>query len=100
MNDYPQDYLNHYKLGKLLYRAGYYYQAIESLKKAQGLASEDIPVRDLLERAAAAAIALHSDRDNLVTTLSIRTMNPKIRIVVKEIEPGMASRFRRAGAGC
>ena len=25
-------------------------------------------------------------------------MNPKIRIVVKEIEPGMASRFRRAGA--
>jgi voltage-gated potassium channel len=51
-----------------------------------------------IERAAAAAIALHSDRDNLVTTLSIRTMNPKIRIVVKEIEPGMASRFRRAGA--
>src|SRR5438128_745068 len=51
-----------------------------------------------IERAAAAAIALHSDRDNLVATLSIRTMNPKIRIVVKEIEPGMASRFRRAGA--
>lgn len=51
-----------------------------------------------IERAAAAAIALPTDRDNLVTTLSIRTMNPKIRIVVKEIEPGMASRFRRAGA--
>jgi voltage-gated potassium channel len=51
-----------------------------------------------IERAAAAAIALHADRDNLVTTLSIRTMNPKIRIVVKEIEPGMAGRFRRAGA--
>jgi voltage-gated potassium channel len=51
-----------------------------------------------IERAAAAAVALPSDRDNLVTTLSIRTMNPKIRIVVKEIEPGMATRFRRAGA--
>ena len=51
-----------------------------------------------IERAAAAAIALPTARDNLVTTLSIRTMNPKIRIVVKEIEPGMASRFRRAGA--
>ena len=51
-----------------------------------------------IERAAAAAIALPTDRDNIVTTLSIRTMNPKIRIVVKEIEPGMASRFRRAGA--
>ena len=51
-----------------------------------------------IERAAAAAVVLPTDRDNLVTTLSIRTMNPKIRIVVKEIEPGMASRFRRAGA--
>ena len=51
-----------------------------------------------IRRAAAAAIALPSDRDNLVTTLSIRTMNPKVRIVVKEIETGMASRFRRAGA--
>src|SRR2546421_8956205 len=51
-----------------------------------------------IERASAAAVALPSDRDNLVTTLSIRTMNPKIRIVVKEIEPGMATRFRRAGA--
>src|SRR5215831_7480248 len=51
-----------------------------------------------IERASAAAVVLPTDRDNLVTTLSIRTMNPKIRIVVKEIEPGMASRFRRAGA--
>jgi len=51
-----------------------------------------------IERAAAAAVVLPTDRDNLVTTLSIRTINPKIRIVVKEIEQGMASRFRRAGA--
>jgi voltage-gated potassium channel len=51
-----------------------------------------------IRRASAAAIALPTDRDNVVTTLTIRTMNPKIRIVVKEIEPGMASRFRRAGA--
>jgi voltage-gated potassium channel len=51
-----------------------------------------------IERATAAAITLPTDRDNLVTALSIRTMNPKIRIVVKEIEEGMASRFRRAGA--
>jgi len=59
---------------------------------------EDILTSAGIERAAAAAVALPTDRDNLVTTLSIRTMNPKIRIVVKEIEPGMAGRFRRAGA--
>ena len=51
-----------------------------------------------IRRASAAAVALGSDRDNLVATLTIRTMNPKIRIVVKEYEPGMANRFRRAGA--
>jgi voltage-gated potassium channel len=59
---------------------------------------EDILKSAGVDRAAAAAIALPTDRDNIVTTLSIRTVNPKIRIVVKEIEPGMASRFRRAGA--
>jgi voltage-gated potassium channel len=65
----------------------------------QGEAYEEhVLARAGIQRAAAAAVALHSDRDNLVTTLSIRTMNSKIRIVVKEIEPGMASRFRRAGA--
>ncbi len=51
-----------------------------------------------IQRASAAAIVLGSDRDNLVTALSIRTLNPKVRIVVKEVESGMASRFRRAGA--
>ena len=51
-----------------------------------------------IRRAAGAAVALGSDRDNLVAALSIREMNPKIRIVVKEYEPGMANRFRRAGA--
>lgn len=51
-----------------------------------------------IRRATAAAVALPTDRDNLVTTLAIRTLNPKIRIVVKEIEPGMAGRFRLAGA--
>lgn len=59
---------------------------------------EDVLDSAGIRRAAAAAITLPTDRDNLVTTLSIRTMNPKIRIVVKEVEPGMASRFRRAGA--
>ena len=59
---------------------------------------EDILESAGIRRAAAAAVALASDRDNLVATLSIRTLNPKIRIVVKEIEPGMAGRFRLAGA--
>ena len=45
-----------------------------------------------------AVVALPNDRDTLVTTLSIRVLNPSIRIVVKEIEPGMAARLRRAGA--
>jgi voltage-gated potassium channel len=59
---------------------------------------EDILESAGIRRATAAAVALPTDRDNLVTTLSIRTLNPKIRIVVKEIEAGMAGRFRLAGA--
>ena len=43
-------------------------------------------------------VALPSDRDNLVTTLSIRILNPTIRIVTKEVDPGMAERLERAGA--
>src|SRR5581483_7694033 len=80
-------------------------KAIEQLRQmkdvsiVKGDAYEEHVLADAgIQRAAAAAIALPTDRDNLVTTLSIRTMNPKIRIVVKEIEPGMATRFRRAGA--
>jgi voltage-gated potassium channel len=63
-------------------------------------ASDDEEVLEAagIRRAAGVVVALGNDRDNLVTTLSIRTMNPKIRIVVKETELGMASRFRRAGA--
>ena len=51
-----------------------------------------------VERAAGAVVALPNDRENLVTTLSIRMMNPSIRIVTKEIDPGMAERLERAGA--
>ena len=80
-------------------------RAIEGLQKykdiaiVKGLADdEDVLETAAIRRASAAAVALPTDRDNLVATLSIRTLNPKIRIVVKELEPGMASRFRRAGA--
>jgi len=80
-------------------------RAIETLRTMSNVAvvegdpyEESVLENAGIRRAAAAAIALSTDRDNLVTTLSIRTMNPKIRIVVKEIEPGMATRFRRAGA--
>jgi voltage-gated potassium channel len=80
-------------------------RAIESLQKykdivvVKGLADDEAVLESAaIRRASAAAVALPTDRDNLVATLSIRTLNPKIRIVVKEMEPGMASRFRRAGA--
>src|SRR5437764_13318818 len=70
-------------------------KAVEQLRQmkdvlvVQGDAYEEhVLARAGIHRAAAAAVALPSDRDNLVTTLCIRTMNPKIRIVVKEIEPG------------
>jgi voltage-gated potassium channel len=46
-----------------------------------------------VERASGAVVALPNDRDNLVTTLSIRMLNPSIRIVTKEIDPGMAERL-------
>lgn len=80
-------------------------KVVEELRKlgdiavVQGQADEE----EILEaagvrRASGAVVALPTDRDNLVTTLSIRTMNPKIRIVVKEVEHGMATRLRRAGA--
>lgn len=79
--------------------------AIESLQKGRDIAvvngladDEDVLEAAGIRRASAAAVALTTDRDNLVATLSIRTMNPKIRIVVKELESGMANRFRRAGA--
>lgn len=80
-------------------------KAIDELRKMK-----DVPIiqgdayeEEILEaagirRAVAAAVTLATDRDNVVTTLTIRTMNPKIRIVVKEIEPDMATRYRRAGA--
>ncbi len=80
-------------------------QAVDELQKFSNIAvvlgiadHEDVLEAAGIRRASGAAVALGSDRDNVVTTLSIRTMNPKIRIVVKEDEPGMASRFRRAGA--
>ncbi len=59
---------------------------------------EDILRAAGIERAAGVVVALPNDRDTLVTTLSIRMLNPSIRIVVKEIEPGMAARLKRAGA--
>ena len=80
-------------------------KAIDELLKFKDIAiiqgtadNEDILEAAGIRRASGAAVTLGSDRDNVVTTLSIRTMNPKIRIVVKEDEPGMANRLRRAGA--
>lgn len=80
-------------------------QAIEDVQKLKDIAivkgladDEEVLEAAGIRRASAAAIALKTDRDNLVATLSIRTLNPKIRIVVKELESGMASRFKRAGA--
>ena len=65
----------------------------------QGVADDEEILRKAgIERAAGVVVALPNDRDTLVTTLSIRMLNPSIRIVVKEIEPGMAARLRRAGA--
>ena len=65
----------------------------------QGVADDEEVLKGAgIERAAGAVVALPNDRDTLVTTLSMRMLNPSIRIVVKEIEPGMAARLRRAGA--
>jgi voltage-gated potassium channel len=83
----------------------YAQRAVDELQKFKDIAivhgtadNEEVLEAAGIRRAAAAAVALGNDRDNLVTTLSIRTLNPKIRIVVKEAEPGMGARFRRAGA--
>jgi voltage-gated potassium channel len=74
-------------------------QKWKDLAVVKGLADDEGVLEAAgIRRASAAAVALKTDRDNLVATLSIRTMNPKIRIVVKELESGMANRFRRAGA--
>jgi voltage-gated potassium channel len=74
-------------------------QKWKDLAVVKGLADdEEVLEAAGIRRASAAAVVLKTDRDNLVATLSIRTMNPKIRIVVKELESGMANRFRRAGA--
>ena len=74
-------------------------QKFKDIAIVKGLADdEDVLESAGIQRAAAAAIALPTDRDNLVATLGIRTLNPRIRIVVKELEAGMANRFRKAGA--
>ena len=74
-------------------------QKWKDIAVVQGLADDEEVLEGAgIRRASAAAVVLKTDRDNLVATLSIRTMNPKIRIVVKELESGMANRFRRAGA--
>lgn len=65
----------------------------------EGLADDEgMLERAGVERAAGAIVALSQDRDNLVTTLAIRTLNSKIRIVAREDEPGKVTRLKRAGA--
>ena len=65
----------------------------------EGLADEEETLEKAgVERAAGAIVVLSHDRDNLVATLAIRTLNSKIRIVSEEEETGMAMRLKRAGA--
>jgi len=51
-----------------------------------------------IARASGVIAALTEDKDNLFVTVSARSLNPKLRIVAKSIEPGAEGKLRRAGA--
>lgn len=51
-----------------------------------------------IERARGLAAALPEDRDNLFVTLSSRSLNDKLRIVAKAVEPASPPKLYRAGA--
>lgn len=59
---------------------------------------EEVLEKARVRRAAGAIVVLPRDRDNLVTTLAIRTLSPHIRIVSRQEEPGMGTRLKQAGA--
>ena len=64
-----------------------------------GDATEDHTLLEAgIDRAAGVIAALSDDRDNLFVTLSVRTLNPKARIVSKAVEIENESKLVRAGA--
>ena len=65
----------------------------------QGDATEDeVLARAGLVHAKGVVAALHDDKDNLFATITVRSLNPKARIIAKAIEPTSAAKLRRAGA--
>lgn len=64
-----------------------------------GDATDDAVLRQAgIERAAGVVLALTEDRDNVYAAIAARSLNPRLRIVAKAVEPGAADKLRRAGA--
>lgn len=61
---------------------------------------DDVLIAAGIKRARACVVALHEDRDNLYVALSARSLNPKLRIVARAIDPHAVAKMRRAGADC
>lgn len=64
-----------------------------------GDATEDpILIMAGVERCKNAVVALSNDHDNLYCTITLRTLNPKVRIVARVEDIRAEEKFRRAGA--
>lgn len=59
---------------------------------------EDVLRQAGIERARGLVASLSDDRDNLFLVFTARSMNPRLRIVAKAVDPSNEAKLRRAGA--
>src|SRR6185295_8361606 len=59
---------------------------------------DDVLIKAGIDRAAGIVICTQLDKDLLVTTITARQLNPRIRIVARAVGDRVAERLRSAGA--
>ncbi len=59
---------------------------------------DDVLIQAGIERCRGLVVSLGSDHDNLLCTITARTLNPKARIITRGSDPRAEQKFRRAGA--
>jgi voltage-gated potassium channel len=72
------------------------YPAVPFLK--EDFTDDDVLIKAGVERAAGIVICTQGDKDLLVTTITARQLNPRIRIVARAVGERVAERLRSAGA--
>jgi voltage-gated potassium channel len=72
------------------------YPAVPFLK--EDFTDDDVLIKAGVERAVGIVICTQGDKDLLVTTITARQLNPRIRIVARAVGERVAERLRSAGA--